>query len=176
MQNFEPSQPITRSNAVLDAEQAELTARMAEFLAAGGAVQQLDNYGNTIGEYQPTLPKVEPLRHPRIAANNTFTFGYTDRTAPMMPVADHIAAAAIATDANKPPISVAVAEPARSGPVIVARGMVTETKPGSMAELIETLDETWAAREERALILQFRALRREAEKLHQRLDAIERRL
>ena len=93
-----------------------------------------------------------------------------------MPVADHIAVTAIASDANKPPISVAVAEPTRCGPVIVARGMMTETKPASMAELIETLDETWAAREERALILQFRALRREAEKLHQRLGAIERRL
>lgn len=176
MQNFERFQPVTRSNAVLDAEQAELTARMAEFLAAGGAVQQLDSYGNTIGEYQPTLPKVEHLRHPRIAAQEAFSVGYANSTIPMMPVADHIAAAAIATDANKPPISTDFAEPARSGPVIVARGMVTETKPGSMAELIETLDETWAAREERALILQFRALRREAEKLHQRLDAIERRL
>ncbi len=158
MNGFNPTQPITRSSAELNAEQADLTALMAEFLSAGGAVQQLDNYGNTIGEYQPDLPKVEPVRHPHI-------------TAPIIPVADHIAVIALATDA-----SAAAAEPARSGPVIVARGMVTETKPGSMAELIETLDETWAAREERALILQFRALRREAEKLHQRLDAIERRL
>lgn len=63
------SQPVnSRSSAELEAEQAGLSAKIADFLSAGGSVQKVDNFGNAVGEYRPEVESIiQPVLAPVVS-------------------------------------------------------------------------------------------------------------
>lgn len=146
--------------------QADLDDKIAAFAAGGGAVTQLDNYGNQIGEYTPKVCDSSAKRKNKMIA-------------PLVPVAVDIAPPPI-------PISFPVVTPTRPAKVtsveveqslpgkVIVSGVVK--KPECMADVIENLDSLHEARAERSLRLELRAIKREASKVSAMLDAIQARL
>lgn len=147
--------------------QADLDEKIAAFAAGGGAVTQIDNYGNQVGEYTPKVTRsVNPK--PQIP----FMPAVVD--IPKVLIPDN---APVVQDAptTPRPSKVIHIEVKQSWPdKVVVSGVIK--KPSCMADVIENLDELHEARAERSLRLELRAIRREASKVSARLDAIQARL
>lgn len=133
------------------AAQRELEDRIAEFTANGGAVVQLDSYGNQIGEYKAS-PVIREMTVPEFANDLSF---------------------AVQPDAE--PACSKTCEPF-AGDAIDQQFAPAEPMPELSFKVLVSEFARRIKRKERGPLAELRSINREAAKISAKLDAIEARI